>query len=178
RSDYAADPATVSRGFLLPAGEATHTTTELLDQGVDAVRDYFSDRTPGGGRRNKQPLEAWVEGWARVIYDFDQYSVWGFLSRHMGLSDRTIQAIGTLENLTSRMALSFLHSFQELAVINAQATYWELEDGTWRLPYALLPMIEDEIRMDRRMTRIEYWDPTSDHSGAPRPPHVGPDGPT
>src|SRR5437867_2600323 len=71
RSDYAADPATVSRGFLLPAGEATHTTTELLDQAVDAVRDYFSDRTPSGGRRNKQPLEAWVEGWARVIYDFD-----------------------------------------------------------------------------------------------------------
>jgi monoamine oxidase len=174
RSDYAADPTTVGRGFLLPAGEAGHTTSDLLDKAVDAVRDYFSDRMPNGDRRNKQPLEAWVEGWARVIYDFDQYSVWGFLSRHMGLSDRTIQAIGTLENLTSRMALSFLHSFQELAVINAQATYWELEGGTWRLPYALLPMIEDETRMDRRMTRIEYWDPKSD---APRPPHVGPDGP-
>jgi monoamine oxidase len=100
--------------------------------------------------------------------------MWGFLSQQAGLSDQTIDAVGTLENLTSRMPLSFIHSFQELATINPQLTYWEIDGGTWELPYALLPMLKDEIRMDRRMTRIEYWDPSGDGSQAA---HVGPNGP-
>ena len=119
-------------------------------------------------------MEAWVEGWARLIYDLDHYSMWGFLSQQAGLSDQTIEAIGTLENLTSRMPLSFIHSFQELATINPQLTYWEIDGGSWVLPYALLPMLKDEIRMDRRMTRIEYRDPNGDRSQAS---HVGPNGP-
>lgn len=174
RSEYATDPKLISRGFGLPQAEATSTTADLLNAAVEPVRDYFSEKTSSGGRRNKQPVAAWVEGWAQLIYDLDRYSMWGFLSDRAGLSDQTIQAIGTLENLTSRMPLSFLHSFESLAVINPQATYWEIEGGSWRLPYALLPMLKDEIRMDRRMTRIEYRNPGSD---GPSPAHVGPDGP-
>jgi monoamine oxidase len=173
RSEYAADPALISSGFQLPGGEAGHVTGDLLNAALDPARDYFSDVTPGG-RVNKQPVEAWVEGWARLIYDLDHYSMWGFLSQQAGLSDQTIDAVGTLENLTSRMPLSFIHSFQELATINPQLTYWEIDGGSWGLPYALLPMLKDEIRMDRRMTRIEYWDPSADGSQAA---HVGPNGP-
>jgi len=174
RSDYAKDPTQISKGFLLPDNQAGNTTAQLLDAAVDPARDYFSDRLPGGGRANKQPVEAWVEGWARLIYDLDHYSMWGYLKERAGLSDETIEAIGTLENLTSRLPLSFLHSFQELAVINPQSTYWEIEGGSWRLPYAFLPMLKDEIRLDRRMTRIEYWDPGRTDPAAT---HVGPDGP-
>src|SRR5207302_9642764 len=113
-------------------------------------------------------------GWARLIYDLDHYSMWGYLKERAGLSDETIEAIGTLENLTSRLPLSFLHSFQELAVINPQSTYWEIEGGSWRLPYAFLPMLRDEIRLDRRMTRIEYWDPDRTDPAAT---HASPSGP-
>ena len=174
RSEYAADPKLISSGFGLPPTEATSTTADLLNAAVEPVRDYFSEKASSGERRNKQPVSACVEGWAQLIYDLDQYSMWGFLRGPAGLSEETIQAIGTLENLTSRMPLSFLHSFESLAVINAQATYWEIEGGSWRLPYALAPMLKDEIRMDRRMTRIEYRSPGSD---GPAPAHVGPDGP-
>src|SRR5260370_6584627 len=38
----------------------------------------------------------------------------------------------------------------------------------------MLPMLKDETRMDRGMTRIEYWDPSADGSQAT---HVGPNGP-
>src|SRR5437588_1828855 len=117
RSEYSADPTLISSGFQLPGGEAGHVTGDLLNTALDPARDYFSDVTPGG-RVNKQPVEAWVEGWARLIYDLDHCSMWGFLSQQAGLSDQTIEAIGTLENLTSRMPLSFIHSFQELATIN------------------------------------------------------------
>src|SRR3989440_4852594 len=144
RSDYARDPTRISAGFQLPGNEAGLTTAALLNPAVDPVRDYFSDRLSGGGRANKQPVESWVEGWARLIYDLDHYSMRGFLKDQAGLSDETIEAIGTLENLTSRLPLSFLHSFQELAVFNTQSTYWEIEGGSWRLPYAFLPMLRDE----------------------------------
>ena len=174
RRDYAQDPAGIDAGFGLPPDDAHKTTSGLLDAAVDPVRDYFSERGPGGERMNKQPVQALVEGWARLLYDLDHYSMWGFLKERAGLSDETIQAIGTLENLTSRLPLSFLHSFQDLAIINPQSTYWEIEGGSWRLPYALRPMLEHEIHMDRRMTRLEYWDP--DRSD-PAASHVGPDGP-
>jgi monoamine oxidase len=167
RGEYAADPRTINGGFSLPATDVRRTTADLLDAAVDPVRDYFSERTPGGGRRDRRPVSAWVEGWARLLYDLDHYSMWGFLKGPAGLSDQTIEAIGTLENLTSRLPLSFIHSFQELATINPQSTYWEIEGGSWRLPYALLPMLKDRIRMNRRMTRIEYTDPSRD--GGPGP---------
>lgn len=174
RGDYAANPLAVNRGFHVPDSDVRRSTADLLDAAMEPVRDYFSERTRGGMRRNKQPLQAWVEGWARLIYDLDQYSMLGFLKERAGLSDETVEAIGTLENLTSRMPLSFIHSFQELATINPQSTYWEIEGGSWRLPYALLPTMGDVIRMGMRMTRLEYWAPGNEGSAGT---HVGPDGP-
>src|SRR5207244_6326901 len=67
RSEYAADPTLISSGFELPKGEAGHVTGDLLNTALDPARDYFSDVTPGG-RVNKQPVEAWVEGWASLPY--------------------------------------------------------------------------------------------------------------
>jgi monoamine oxidase len=174
KREYARDPSAVNGGFGVPADEAGTTTSALLSAAVDRARDYVSDRLPGGGRANKQPVQALVEGWARLLYDLDHYSMWGYLKEQAGLSDEAIGAIGTLENLTSRLPLSFLHSFQDLALINAQNTYWEIEGGSWKLPYAYLPLLEDEIHLDRRMTRIEYWDPDRTDASAT---HVGPDGP-
>jgi monoamine oxidase len=174
RAEYVSAPLAINRGFHMPDAEARRTTAALLDSVMEPVRDYFSRRTSAGTRENLQPVDAWVEGWARLVYDFDHHSMLGFLQDHAGLGVETIEAIGTLENLTSRMPLSFIHSFQELAIINPQSTYWEIDGGTWRLPYALRPLLRSRIVMGRRVVRLECWNPGGE--GEPGT-HVGPEGP-
>jgi monoamine oxidase len=90
------------------------------------------------------------------------------------MADETIEAVGTIENLTSRLPLSFFHSFLGRSNINPSDHYWELEGGSWRLPYAFLSFLRDEIVMGRRLVQMEYWHPERDCSACR---HVGPNGP-
>lgn len=172
KDEYANKPAAINAGFGVPEAQRGTTTNDLVNAAVDKVRDYYS--YVEGGRRVNKPFEQWVDGWARVIYDFDAYSMWGFLKEHGGFSDSTIEAVGTIENLTSRLPLSFFHSFLGRSDINPNATYWEIEGGTWRLPYAFLSFLRDEIVMGRRLVQMEYWHPDRDCRSCT---HVGPDGP-
>jgi monoamine oxidase len=82
-----------------------------------------------------------------------------FLTEHAGLDERTVDLVGTLENLTSRLPLSFVHSFIGSSLISPDTAFWELEGGTAVLPDALLERVREEVRFDRRVTRIEYYDP-------------------
>ncbi|HEX8392738.1 MAG TPA: FAD-dependent oxidoreductase [Longimicrobium sp.] len=176
KSEYAAAPDRVNASFGMAPELCGTTTNELVNRAIDKVRDYYSTVGDDGRRVNKTPLSAWVEGWARVIYDFDPYSMWGFLKEHGGFSDEAIEAVGTIENLTSRLPLSFFHSFLGRSDINPKATYWEIEGGTWRLPYAFLDFLRDRIVMGRRMVQMEYWDPARPGECG-QCTHVGPDGP-
>ncbi|HEX2081428.1 MAG TPA: FAD-dependent oxidoreductase [Longimicrobium sp.] len=173
KSEYGNRPNEVNASFGMPRELQGKTANQLVNDAVDKVRDYYSYVDEHGKRVNK-PFDEWVEGWARVIYDFDAYSMWGFLKEHGGFSDETIEAVGTIENLTSRLPLSFFHSFLGRSDINPNATYWELDGGSWRLPYAFLAFLRDEIVLGRRMVQIEYWHPDRDCNQCV---HVGPDGP-
>ncbi|HEY0022332.1 MAG TPA: FAD-dependent oxidoreductase [Longimicrobium sp.] len=174
KSEYEKDPRAVNATFGMPEDLRGKTTNQLVNDVVDKVRDYYSVVDPATGVRKSKPFEEWVEGWARVIYDFDQYSMWSFLKEHGKFADGTIEAVGTIENLTSRLPLSFFHSFLGRSDINPKATYWEIEGGSWRLPYAFLSFLRDEIVMGRRLVQMEYWHPDRDCSACT---HVGPDGP-
>ncbi|HLM66823.1 MAG TPA: FAD-dependent oxidoreductase, partial [Longimicrobium sp.] len=66
------------------------------------------------------------------------------------------------------------HSFLGRSDINPRATYWEIEGGTWRLPYAFLSFLRDQIVMGRRLVQMEYWHPERDLEPCT---HVGKDGP-
>jgi monoamine oxidase len=173
KSEYGDGPAEINASFGVPQGQLGITTNQLVNDAVDKVRDYYS-YVDAGGRRVNKPFAEWVDGWARVIYDFDAYSMWGFLKEHGGFSDETIEAVGTIENLTSRLPLSFFHSFLGRSDINPNATYWEIEGGTWRLPYAFLDVLRDEIVLGRRLVQMEYWHPDR---VCRQCTHVGPDGP-
>lgn len=173
RIDYAHDPRAINEGFNLPNADLRQTTDKLLDAAFDSVRDYYSDRT-ASGQRVDRPLPQLIEGWARLIYDLDGYSMGAFLTERAGLSNDTIEAIGTLENLTSRMPLSFIRGFMTRSLINPAATYWEIVGGTAQLPYALLAMLTNEVLLNRRMIRLEYWDPLKDCSNST---HVSKEGP-
>lgn len=170
RATYGADPREINSGFGFTAGQ---TAGQLLDAALEPVYDYYSDRTASGVRVNK-PVPQWIDGWARLIYDFDGLSMADFLTDRAGFPVGVADAVGTLENLTSRAPKSFMHSFLGRSFISPGATYWEIDGGSARLPYALLPELRDEIRMNRRMIRLEYWDPDRDCSACTHVSRTGP----
>jgi monoamine oxidase len=178
RAAYSADPRPINGGFQMPEALRGKVANDLINAALEPVRDYYSYIDPATGKRIPKPVPEWIEGWARLIYDFDRYSLWGFLSELAGFDDSTIEAVGTLENLTSRLPLSFFHSFLGRSDINPLATYWEIAGGTDRLTDALRDRVlatgRVELVLGQRMIRLEYWDPERDTS---RCRHVGPDGP-
>ncbi|WP_327728248.1 FAD-dependent oxidoreductase [Streptomyces sp. NBC_00487] len=172
RADYATTPERINEGFHLTGDEVRAPVVRMVDDALESVRDYYSDLVDG--KRVNKPFDEWVEGWARVIRDFDGYSMGGFLRDHAGLSDEAIEAVGTLENMSSRLHLSFFHSFLSRSDINPAVRYWEIPGGSWRLPHALHEGLRDEVRLGHRMIRLEYHDPSRDT--APEGTAVGPDG--
>ncbi|UUU31645.1 FAD-dependent oxidoreductase [Streptomyces sp. CA-210063] len=172
RADYTAGPERINEGFHLTGDEVRAPVVKMVDDALESVRDYYSDVVDG--KRVNKPFDEWVEGWARVIRDFDGYSMGGFLRDHAGLSDEAIEAVGTLENMSSRLHLSFFHSFLSRSDINPTVRYWEIPGGSWRLPHALHEGLRDEVRLGHRMIRLEYHDPSRDAD--PEGTAVGPDG--
>jgi monoamine oxidase len=160
RADYAAGPERVNEGFHLTDDEVRAPVVQMVDDALESVRDYYSDVIDG--KRVNKPFEEWVEGWARVIRDFDGYSMGGFLRDRAGLSDEAIEAVGTLENVSSRLHLSFFHSFLSRSDINPGVRYWEIPGGSWRLPHALHQSLHEEVRLGQCMIRLEYHDPSRD----------------
>lgn len=165
KKDYTgANTKKINEGFLIEGSSLDITTSDLLNEVLDPIRDRFSKIVDG--KRQNKPFAEWVDGWASVIYDLDGYSMYSFLKEYAfksdgsKLSDNEIEAIGTIENLTSRLALSFVHSFLGRADINPDVTYYEIEGGSWMLPYAFWPELYNNIVMNRRMTHIEYYNPS------------------
>ncbi|WP_030755027.1 flavin monoamine oxidase family protein [Streptomyces sp. NRRL F-5135] len=173
RADYATTPERINEGFHLTDDEVRAPVVKMVDDALESVRDYYSDVVDG--KRVNKPFDEWVEGWARVIRDFDGYSMGGFLRDHAGLSDEAVEAVGTIENMSSRLYLSFFHSFLSRSDINPAVRYWEIPGGSWRLPHALHQGLLDEVRLGHRMIRLEYHDPSRD-TDPEGTDAVGPDG--
>ncbi|MFI0091766.1 flavin monoamine oxidase family protein [Streptomyces bobili] len=174
RSGYAKSPRRINRSFGVPRKYWDTPSSAILRAALDPVRDEFSTVGPDGKRVDK-PMPERVRGWARVVQRFGDWSMYRFLTEEAGLDERTIDLIGTLENLTSRLPLSFIHSFISASLISPDTAFWELVGGTAKLPDALLQEVSDVLRLDRRATRIEYWSP--DRAGTDGTPHVRADGP-
>ncbi|WTO50558.1 FAD-dependent oxidoreductase [Streptomyces chartreusis] len=173
RSDYNRDPQVINQSFGVPRLWWDTPASAILRQVLDPIRDEFS--TVKDGKRVDKPLRECLDGWARVIQRFGDWSMYQFLTQYARLDERTIDLIGTLENLTSRLPLSFIHSFIGSYLISPDTVFWELEGGTAALPDSLLQHVGDLIRFDRRVTRIAYFvegRPATDalhaHSNGPR----------
>ena len=171
-SEYMADPKATNKRFCEGLhDDRTQTAAQLLDAAFDKARDYYSfiDRDsstdpdisvdPEAPRRVNKPYEEWIEGWAHVIRDFDEHTLRRFLKEESELGEDTIDLIGTIENLSSRMPLSFIHSFLGRSDINTDNVYSELKGGSWQLTEALCKDLEDAgvaVKLDRRMTHIDF----------------------
>ncbi|MFF4698226.1 flavin monoamine oxidase family protein [Streptomyces chattanoogensis] len=161
RARYAEDPTTINEGFQLTGCESRVTVSDMVNEALEPVRDYYSVKQDDGKRIDK-PFKEWLKGWADVIRDFDGFTMGRFLREYAGFSDEAIEAIGTIENMTSRLHLAFFHTFLGRSDINPNATYWEIEGGSHRLPEELAKGLRDRIEMGRRMVRLEYHDVARD----------------
>ncbi|MFD8593551.1 flavin monoamine oxidase family protein [Kitasatospora sp. NPDC059646] len=130
---YAADPGPVNKSFGWDSGQ---TTGQAFDRALDTARAYTMVKNDDGTWTDK-PIEQRVTGMANLLYDMDGYSLLRYLEESEGWKDAQIQAVGTLENLTSRLSYGFLHSVFDAGDINPSVTYFEFSAGTDALTEAL-----------------------------------------
>ncbi|MFF2328876.1 MULTISPECIES: flavin monoamine oxidase family protein [unclassified Streptomyces] len=146
KADYAARPRAVNRSFGVPAEYENKTAATIVREAFAPVRKEFE---------GKEGHEL-VEGWARVIQRYGHWSMFRFLTEAAKLDERTIDLVGTVENLTSRLHLAFVHSFIGASLISPDTAFFELPDGTATLADAMYARVKDLVRLDRRATRISY----------------------
>jgi monoamine oxidase len=144
RADYTRDPRTVNRSFGVPAAYESVPAAQIVRGALAPVRKEIDGKE---GR-------ALVDGWARVIQRYGHMSMYRYLIDEAKLDERTIDLIGTVENLTSRLHLTFLHSFISSALISPDTRFFELVGGTGTLADAMYERVKDLVRLDRRVTRI------------------------
>ncbi|MFF7633169.1 flavin monoamine oxidase family protein [Kitasatospora sp. NPDC008050] len=143
RASYAQSPRAVNATF----GTGLDTST------TDAVTKAFADVTVPDG-----PIGDQLAAWSSVFQRYDGYSTHRYLVEKAGWDLPTIQAVGTLENMTSRLHYSLIPTLIDHAVISPTNRYWELDGGTDVLTEALAGKLRNELRLGRRMTRLVQTD--------------------
>ncbi|MFI5748136.1 flavin monoamine oxidase family protein [Streptomyces sp. NPDC051644] len=146
KADYAQKPQAINRSFGVPAEFENKTAATIVREAFAPVRKEFE---------GKEGSEL-VKGWARVIQQYGHWSMFRFLTEAAKLDERTVDLIGTVENLTSRLHLAFVHSFIGASLISPDTAFFELPDGTATLADAMYKRVKDIVRLDRRATRISY----------------------
>lgn len=140
RAQYAANPAAINQSF----GSAFTTTTSA------AVDKAFAPVTvPPTG-----PIDDRIETWAKIIRDYDNHDTHRYLVDNAGWSRSDIEAVGTLENMTSRLHYALFPTLMDHSIINPGSRFWELENGTASLTDALTAGLSSILRRDRRMTSL------------------------
>ncbi|WP_405712367.1 FAD-dependent oxidoreductase [Streptomyces sp. NBC_00046] len=146
KADYAEKPRAINRSFGVPAEFENKTAASIVREAFAPVRKEFE------GKEGREL----VEGWARVIQRYGHWSMFRFLTEAAKLDERTIDLIGTVENLTSRLHLAFVHSFIGASLISPDTAFFELPGGTGVLADAMYKRVNDLVRLDRRATRISH----------------------
>ncbi|WP_457032055.1 flavin monoamine oxidase family protein [Kitasatospora sp. P5_F3] len=139
KAAYAQSPAEVNRSF----GARFETTA------AKAVDEAFAKVTVGPGNIRQR-----LDGWTGVFQQYGYHSTRQFLREEAGWDPVSVQAAGTLENMTSRLHYSLIPTLIDHAVISPTNRYWELEGGTDTLTAKLAEPLAAELRMGRRMTRL------------------------
>src|SRR6266699_6554106 len=146
RAGYASAPGMINGSF----GQQSGLTTPAL-----ANEAFAPVMVPATG-----PIEDQVEAWAKLIAQYDTYSTYQYLVQRAGWDFPTLSAVGTLENMTSRLHYSMFPVLWDRGNISPNVRYWELTNGTASLTEALTARLAPIIRQDRRMIRL-----TQDASG-------------
>ncbi|GAB7035832.1 FAD-dependent oxidoreductase [Streptomyces sp. NPDC021749] len=145
RADYEKNPEKINDTFGVTGPHRTKTASAILAQALEPVHQLI---------RGKQGT-ALVDGWAEVLKKYGHWSMYRYLTEVAKLDTRTIDLIGTIQNLTSRLHLSFTHSFLSSALIDPKTRFWEIKGGTALLADALYKPVKGKVSLNRRAVRIE-----------------------
>ncbi|MFJ6011376.1 flavin monoamine oxidase family protein [Streptomyces sp. NPDC092952] len=146
KADYAKNPRKVNRSFGVPAAFEDKPAAQIVREAFAPVRREFE------GKEGREL----VEGWARVVQRYGHWSMFRFLTEAAKLDERTIDLIGSVENMTSRLHLSFVHSFIGASLISPDTAFFELPGGTGVLADAMYERVKGLVKLDRRVTRISH----------------------
>ncbi|MEU3991998.1 FAD-dependent oxidoreductase [Streptomyces platensis] len=145
RADYEKTPEKINDTFGVTGPNRTKTASAILAQALEPAHRLV---------RGKEGT-ALVNGWVEVLKKYGHWSMYRYLTEVARLDTRTIDLIGTIQNLTSRLHLSFTHSFLSAALIDPKTKFWEIKGGTALLADALYAPVKRKVRLDRRAVRIE-----------------------
>ncbi|MFF8031532.1 MULTISPECIES: flavin monoamine oxidase family protein [unclassified Streptomyces] len=145
RADYEKNPERVNDTFGITGADRGRTAAAILADALEPAHRLV---------RGKEGT-ALVDGWTEVLEKYGHWSMYRYLTEAAGLGTRTVDLVGTVQNLTSRLHLSFLHSFLSAALIDPRTRFWEIKGGTALLADALYAQVRGKVRLDRRAVRIE-----------------------
>ncbi|GAA4803894.1 flavin monoamine oxidase family protein [Streptomyces ziwulingensis] len=145
RADYEKHPETINETFGVKDPHRTKTAAAILAAALEPAHLLI---------RGKEG-SALVDGWAAVLEKYGDWSMYRYLTEFAGLDTRTVDLVGTVQNLTSRLHLSFVHSFLSAALIAPETRFWEIKGGTALFTDALYRPVKRLVRLDRRAVRIE-----------------------
>ncbi|MBA8977157.1 flavin monoamine oxidase family protein [Streptomyces calvus] len=145
RADYEKNPERVNATFGVTGVHRKKTAAAILADALEPVHRLV---------RGKEGT-ALVDGWTEVLKRYGHWSMYRYLTEAAGLDTRTVDLVGTIQNLTSRLHLSFLHSFLSAALIDPKTRFWEIKGGTALLVDAMYAQVKGKVRLDRRAVRIE-----------------------
>ncbi|WP_282695181.1 FAD-dependent oxidoreductase [Streptomyces sp. CC208A] len=146
RVEYERRPRILNRSFGVPEKYLNMTAAEIYASALAPARALVE------GKRGRDL----VEGWATVLQRYGHWSMFRYLTEEAGLDENTVDLVGTVQNVTSRLHLSFLHSFLSSALISPDTAFYELPGGTATLADALYARVKDRVRLDRRAVRVEH----------------------
>ncbi len=124
--------------------EKGKTADELLNWAIEPITSFI----------NKNPKE----NWKKVINDFDCYSMDSYLRYNpfgRTLSSGAIEMINVMVNFEGLSELSFLAILREIMVLSVpNLKFYQVREGSSRLPEAFLPQLNDSLFLSQRVTRI------------------------
>ncbi|MYT29653.1 NAD(P)-binding protein [Streptomyces sp. SID8354] len=146
RADYEKNPEKINATFGVTGPNRTKTASAILANALEPAMRLI---------RGKEGA-ALVDGWAEVLKRYGHWSMYRYLTEVAALDTRTIDLVGTIQNVTSRLHLSFTHSFLSSALIDPKTKFWEIKGGTALLADALYKPVKGQVKLDRRAVRIEH----------------------
>ncbi|XP_030193985.1 L-amino-acid oxidase isoform X7 [Gadus morhua] len=106
---------------------------QLLDQALETVKDAVKN-----------------EGCAAALKKYDQYSVKGYLVQVANLSPEEMRMMGDLLNENSLMYTALTEMLYDQSDISDQTEYFEVVDGSDRLPQALHEALANPAQLNSR----------------------------
>ncbi|WP_305082262.1 FAD-dependent oxidoreductase [Nocardia sp. XZ_19_385] len=155
KSAYLTGPSAVHSSFGVTGDLLRRTARAMLDEALLPLTQLYA-AVHQQSEPSRSATESRAEALADLLYRYDNYSLRRWLVEEAGWNEADIDAVGTIENLTSRLPHALLHQLGTSADLAPTNTFWELTGGTDTLTTALAAeLTPGTIVQDRRLIEAD-----------------------